>query len=288
MRLHADLVRDAEGICDVRILADNTRGVFAGLLDDERVHVFDVGDIHALNYPGKEDLLLETTRDQADRDHAYFNFMPGNVHLPPIVFFKKNPHYDHYWVVEYDVCYTGSWGAFFGHFAASDADLLGTTLVRRTDFPDWHQWDGVDIHDESIAERDYVRGFYPVCRFSRRALEQLDGDLRRGVKGHQEALLATLLLAAGQKIEDIGDDGEFVSATNRGRFYRNNPAREWLTPGTFTYRPVRERAGREPDMLWHPVKPSPFPVNYIRMLKAAIRANLPVLARFYDRAVKRR
>ena len=107
----------------------------------------------------------------------------------------------------------------------------------------------------AIARHDQIRGFFPIYRLSQRALERLDADYRAGVGGHFECLVPTLLNDAGMTLEDIGGAGEFVRPRNKGRFYRNTPAAASLGPGTFVFRPVMDRPGREPDMLWHPVRP---------------------------------
>lgn len=240
---------------DVFILCDNTKGQFDKYRDDPRVILFSRDRLATLPYPGKSSPgKLESSRE-ADPHHRAFNFDPGNVDLPVLLFFHRFPDYAHYWVVEYDVRYSGAWPEFFESHAESDADLLGTTLCRRDRNEDWHYWPSLDLGDRRIAKHDQIRGFFPIYRLSRRALERLDADYRSGVGGHFECLIPTLLNDAGMTLEDIGGAGEFVRPANRDRFYRNTPSADSLGPGTFVFRPVMERPGREPDMLWHPVRP---------------------------------
>jgi hypothetical protein len=56
-------------------------------------------------------------------------------------------------------------------------------------------------------------------------------------------------------LEDMGGTGEFVRPSNINRFYRNTPSAASLGPGTFVFRPVMDKPGHEPNMLWHPVRP---------------------------------
>lgn len=239
----------------VFVLGDNTKGHFEKYRDDSRVVLFTRDSLAELPYPGKASPGTLESSQEADPHHRTFNFDPGNVDLPILLFFRRFPNYAHYWVVEHDVRYSGGWSDFFKSHAASEADLLGTTLCRRDRNEDWHYWPSLDLGDRRIARHDQIRGFFPIYRLSRRALERLDADYRSGVGGHFECLIPTLLNDAGMSLEDIGGAGEFVRPANKDRFYRNTPSADSLGPGTFVFRPVMERPGREPNMLWHPVRP---------------------------------
>lgn len=256
---------------DVFVLCDNSGEIFDCHKDDKRYFLFDVARLRAMGYPGKsvsEDL---SSANQGDYHHRRFNFDPGNVELPVLLFFKAHPGYDHYWTVEYDVRFTGAWDAFFSAFEKNDADLLGTTLTRYERIPDWFHWPSLALGAMRVGQDAYLRGFFPLYRLSRRALERLDRDYRTGVKGHFECLVPTLLCHAGMTIEDIGGDGEFVRPGNVNRFYRNTPTKGHLGPGTFVFRPIMERPGDEPNTLWHPVKPSPLWKSVLRPIRQAFR-----------------
>lgn len=182
-------------------------------------------------------------------------FHPGNMDLVLLRFFRERPSFDFYWLIEHDVRFTGRWTTLVDDARPAEPDLVGTTLCTRQSAPDWRFWytldtpAGVDAHAHEM-----VRGFFPVLRLSRRALEILDAAYRRGWTGHCEGAVPTILHAHGLRLEDLGGDGPFVRAGNVNRFYTNTPADPLLSPGTFVFRPRRDRAGPIPDMLWHPVK----------------------------------
>ncbi len=284
----AKMAKECSGKYDVFLLCDNSRKTFDRYGKNEKFFLFDVSALGGLGYPGKSTDENLRCSHQTDPDHKRFHFDPGNVELPVLLFFKDHPGYDHYWTLEYDVRFTGPWDVFFSSFAASDADLLGTTLTRYEKIPTWHHWPSLDLAGKDIGTDRYLRGFFPVYRLSRRALQQIDRDYHDGVKGHFECLIPTLLSHAGMTIEDIGGDGEFVRPLNRNRFYRNTPSRGSLMPGTFVFRPVMDSPGSEPNMLWHPVKRRPlWQVALRRMRRMALdgirrairRAPLPVATR---------
>lgn len=237
-----------------------------------------------MGYPGKSAGNILDTGNLTDSYHKRFHFQPDNVELPVLLFHKAHPEYAYIWTIEYDVRFTGNWDRLFGHFEASDADLLGTTLTYYDEIPAWHHWPSLDVTWKDIHPESYLRGFFPIYRLSHRALRQLDSDYRDGVSGHFECLIPTLLRHAALKIEDIGGDGPFVKPENRNRFYRNTPLRGPLSPGTFVYRPVMHRPGKERNMLWHPVKRVPtWKVGMDRMRRifesAAVRIQQPAFRR---------
>ncbi len=267
----AKLFSECSDRFDVFALCDNTEGKFNRHKRDNRYFLFDVSQMIELGYSGKSTPVAMRGPEQNDPHHRRFHFDPANVDLPVLLFFKKHPEYDHYWTIEYDVRFTGRWDAFFSSFEANDADLLGTTLTRREKVPDWHYWPSLDLAGMAVEKDRHIRGFFPIYRLSRRALAQLDRDYRTGVKGHFECLVPTLLSHAGMTVEDIGGDGEFVRPGGANRFYRNTPAQGYLGPGTFVFRPIMERPGKEPNMLWHPVKASPLWKTTLRRVRRAMR-----------------
>jgi hypothetical protein len=186
--------------------------------------------------------------------------VPGNLHLLYLHLADAAPGYDRYWFVEYDVAYTGSWSDVFDA-VDDDADVVGTTLYRYEFDPDWYWWSSFDPTAD-VDRSDWVRGFFPLLRLSRDALDLLDEAYRDGWSGHPEATLPTLASHHGLALEDIGGDGRFVADGNENRFYTNSPEHGHLWPGSFVYRPARPRPGRRPDTLYHPVKPDRTTLRY--------------------------
>ena len=260
---------------DIFCLCDNTNGKFDRKRNDESYVQFCMDDLKRLPYPGKNAVDYERESRRSNPNHKYFNFKPGSTDLPILYFFEKNFSYKYYWIVEYDVRFTGPWDVLFSFFEKNDADLLGTTLTRYPNIRNWHHWPSLDLLTGPLPEEQRLRGFFPVYRLSRRALETLDRRYRDGIRGHYECLVPTVLSQEGLTLEDIGGDGPFVNATNLNRFYRNSPTRNTLSPGSFVFRPVMDHPGREPNKLWHPVKYSPLwraaPRRLSKMAKRAVR-----------------
>ncbi len=181
----------------------------------------------------------------------------GHTDLIALHFFRTHPTYDHYWFIEYDVRFSGSWPYLFTAFQASNADFLGSSIRRASDDVGWMHWPTLHPPESvgALPAHDRLCSFMPILRISRRGLEAIDRAYRVGWTGHCEATWPTILNRAGYTLEDFGGDGEFVRPENRNRFYTNTPADANLAPGSLVFRPARWLPGRGRNKLWHPVKP---------------------------------
>jgi hypothetical protein len=167
----------------------------------------------------------------------------------------------HVWVMEYDVDYSGSWHDFFSQFARVNADVLTTTLAHESDYPDWNWWAEASAPDW-VDRADFVRGFHPLMRLSRRfahryAVMMADSSWR----GHYEFTIPTAAVASGSSIEDLGGLGRFTPE-GRAINYVNEPSNLKLSPGTYVWRPARGKyfheapaSFAEANQLYHPIKP---------------------------------
>lgn len=222
----------------------------SGALDEiNRVPVREYSqyDLAGLPYPGK-----------AARFNP--NDYTGNCDLAPMRFFLERPDYDYYWIIEYDVRFSGAWPELFADLSRSNADLLGTTMQSWAENPQWAHWGTLITGREDVPMERRVKSFIPFCRVSRALLQACDERYRRGWGGHAEVVWPTIASLAGLSLEDIGGTGRFTPPQRRGRYYSNTPS-EWSQfPGTFVYRPsFADRNLFGPGChftgtLWHPVK----------------------------------
>lgn len=235
------LVDELGTSCDVRFAYDATRVTGVPPTPAEgRTWTFTQADLFDLPYPLK---------------CAARRLNPGHVDLALLHYFRHHPPAPWYWLIEHDVRFSGPWPVLFDVARRSRADLLGTTLRRHRDAPDWRFWYTlVPPPGEVLPPEAMLRGFFPIVRLSHGALVALDAAYQAGWGGHWEGTVPTILSRAGLTIEDLGGDGEFVPAGARNRFYTNTPSDPLLAPGSFVFRPVREAAGETPNRLWHPVK----------------------------------
>lgn len=223
-----------------------SRGALDGI-DSVPTREYSADDLMSLPYPAK------TSRFDLD------NFF-GNADLVSMKFFLERPDYDYYWLIEYDVRFSGAWPQLFGDLSSSSADLLCTTMQTWAEHPNWAHWETLISGGEQVPLERRVKGFMPFSRASHALLKECDARYRKGWGGHHEVAWPTIASLAGLTLEDIGGDSSFTPAERRGRYYRNS-ASEWSQfPGTFVYRPSfadRNLFGPEchfKGTLWHPVK----------------------------------
>ncbi len=178
----------------------------------------------------------------------------GHTDLILLHYWRAHPDHARYWVLEYDVRWSGEWRRFLAAFEDEPADLLCPGIIGRADDPDWYNWPSF-TGPEDLPEERQLRAFLPVFRASAALMRRMDAAYRAGWGGHCECTWPTLAREAGLAVVDLGGDGALTPARYRGRFYSNTPAALYLAPGTLVFKPVLHRMGRKRDMLWHPVKP---------------------------------
>ena len=148
--------------------------------------------------------------------------MAGNLDVVFVEFARRLPDYGRYWFVEYDVHWEGDWRVFFEYFRRSTADVLAATIQDIADIP--HKANPpypiqvIPPQAGWIPDR-MVKGFLPICRISRSALDALDAFYRLGGCGNYEIILASVAAQNGMSLEDFGGNGRYVRPENRTRFY---------------------------------------------------------------------
>lgn len=205
-----------------------------------RVRVFDEQTLFALPYPRLEGRGLM-----------------HHPHFPVLDFFLAHGGYDRYWVVEYDVRYTGPWRALLDRFEACEHDLITSHIRRFPDEPRWFWWDSLHHPTEAIARERRLRSFNVIYRLSRAALAFLHEAQASGWRGYSEVSLPTLLWHNGFTLLDFGGDGPFAPSDLANSVYSSHSSQSGTLTvfGSIRYRPARARAGPIPNRLYHPVKP---------------------------------
>ena len=200
-------------------------------------------------------IFNEETLNELDYEPIADTIIPGSNHFATLQFFKDNPGFTFYWVIEYDVIYTGNWNNFFENFENIEVDFISSKIQRYEDVPFWPWWKSLHLDDRNLKAHQLLMSFNPIYRISNKALAFLDRFLKgRKNWGHHEALIPTALGRAGFKLLDFGGNGEFVLPQFRERFYIDQPN---LNIRTMRYRPfIKQSELVLQDKLYHPVKTS--------------------------------
>ena len=174
-----------------------------------------------------------------------------------LLVFSREHRYDYYWLIEYDVRFSGDWEYFFHYFSEGTEDFLTAHIRRYAQEPDWYFW-RLDHFDEKIDLANALRSFNPIFRISDRALEYVCQMYLKGWTGIYEALIPTLLFHGNFTLRDFGGTGEFVLPQDIDRFYLDSSDCTLSDGKTMRYRPPHgSLAGYPGNKLIHPVKPIP-------------------------------
>ncbi len=179
--------------------------------------------------------------------------VPGNNHLPLFYFARERGPYDHYWLIENDVRFTGAWAELMGD-QDEGVDLLTTHVQPYERAPHWMWWSTFQSPDGRLPIA-VLRSFNPIYRISKRAIETLGQLFASGWRGHHEVALPSLVHMAGLRIEEFGGTGPFVARGREDRYYQSGESHPdgWLE-GSMRYCPAWDPKQMEPGLLYHPVK----------------------------------
>ncbi|WP_162910142.1 hypothetical protein [Azohydromonas sediminis] len=236
---------------DAYFLYDTNDEPLPSTLQDIPVHGFSLRTLRSLSYAWLHDRL-----------------MPGHLHFPVLEFFRARDAYDHYWVIEYDVRFTGPWRVFFRWAQGVDGDLLATHIATHPEQPRWYWWSTLTHPRATVADDNRTRFFGPLYRLSRRALAHLDAALGSGWLGHQEVVIPTLLREAGMSLVDMTRDSSFPAPTWRNWYTRDrDDPHGGLKDSSMQFARVLRYPGPRPLTLYHPVKRAlGHPLDPLRMV----------------------
>lgn len=187
-------------------------------------------------------------------DYKNIEIIPGKAHFPLLHFFRHQPDYDYYCIIEYDVRFTGSWQQLFRDINSVEADFLTSHILHYPYDPNWPHWDLSHPH-KNIPAKERIRGYNPIFRVSNRALAQVDKAHKDNWRGHNEVLLTTLLDHNGLEILDFNQIEKSNNSSRELYIPTRRNSKGTTVPGTIRYRPVHNRSPYLPDKLYHPVKP---------------------------------
>ena len=185
-----------------------------------------------------------------------------------LIAFSRKHRYDYYWLIEYDVRFSGNWECFFRYFSDSQEDFLTSHIRRYAQEPDWSFW-SLDHYDEKVDLAKALRSFNPIFRISYPALDYVYQMYLKGWTGIYETLIPTLLYQGNFTLRDFGGTGDFVLAQDINRFYLDSSNCELLDGKTMRYRPSHTSlSGYPANKLVHPVKPHSILQSLLTMVSA--------------------
>lgn len=246
------------------LINDDIVARYRRLRDELPVDLYDVVWLMTLS-EGEETVCPDDVKMTAIRPHELRamgytpianTLVPGSCHFLPLRFFIDHPTYHHYWLIEYDVEFTGCWRVLLNDCDTylDDYALLACHVEPfgpcNCDWTWWHRDNHCGYPPEAC-----VKAFMPICRYSHAALACLDQYLKEGHAAHSEVMVPTCLHHHGLKIGDFGGATPFTPDGYHNKYYIQGTG---VNNGTMRWRPTFTREeiitiGRK-GKLYHPVK----------------------------------
>jgi hypothetical protein len=215
-----------------------------------------LGDVFLIYHSGDneipkeyENLEIQTFSDAILTDLNYTpiskSIFPGSNHFPILNFYLKNKNYTHYWCIENDVAFNGTWDDFFNNIPSKlDYDFITSHIRKYDEVPHWHWWKTFSANGSHFSKEELYRSFNPIYRISGTALKYIDSCLKSGCKGHHEVLYPSLLKKAGFNFADLSSEENYLTT-----------GLSYCTLETMRWKPVFLFKGFKKNKLYHPVKP---------------------------------
>lgn len=172
----------------------------------------------------------KSVNTQGFRLHNYYwnasnkPFYGHNYELILLSFATQHQEYDYFWVIDYDVLFTGDWNIVFDKCDKDDAELICSNL--------WLNY-GIDICFKiwtpylKLDTNNLWHGFLTVFRISKIFVNTLIQIYDKGDFGFYEVMIPSVAKHLNLKISTFNDMG-FVVGDKQGDHECSNGCRKWL------------------------------------------------------------
>lgn len=218
--------------------------------------VFLLHDLRGRGIPGDIENAFAYSARRLQRTLGYKCFepgkiVPGSAHLP-LLWFAQRHACAQYWVVEYDVEFTGDWSHLVRAFEHADADLVAAHVRRVEDSKDWVYWrDFTAPAGAAVTEEKLLKAFFPVYRMSAAGIAAVHDFHKAGYRGHYEMFVPTCLSLRDMRVADLKGEQRFYAGDEQ------DPVSDRETLSTLRWRPAVDMTTefyRSENLIYHPVK----------------------------------
>lgn len=197
---HLNIIKEQIKDADIYVLFNDTENKCT--LENENIYYFN-SDVVA-----KHGFVM----------HYYYPYFPKNVNKEfyknnfeygLFCFYKDHPNYNNYWVIEYDVIYTGNWNDLILKYERND--FVSSNILTYNQCKTWHMWENDQLtHYQTIIPKVKIKSFNPIFKISRKALKDLILLNHKGNYGFYEIYFPSVLNQLGYSLKQfdelIGND----------------------------------------------------------------------------------
>lgn len=190
-----------------------------GISEDAVSEIYEGAKVHIYN-----DEFFE--KHNFNRPISKFHFWGSHqnpkyfyAHFRMLTFYIKCPNFEYYWFFDDDVIFEGDLKSMLEKYSVIKDDYLGIQIFKKEDYKDFPNvsvindrmrgskgnWlDFCPGHGDNFKSTEIHMGsFYPIVRFSNRALSYLLGLNVLGYYGYSEGFVPTSLASAGFSVSSI-------------------------------------------------------------------------------------
>lgn len=169
------------------------------------------------------------------------------AHFRMINFYLSNKNYDYYWFFDDDII-CNDWDTFFNSFKNDESDFISYFIFKNTNveiYPTIPKIDGRTYskgswfdrfpgHQDNLKNDNkmYFGSFFPIVRYSKRALEELLNQTLEGYTGYGEGFVPTTLSKLDFKMNTIfkpDNTSDYFDVTKVNIIHKNQKINwEWI------------------------------------------------------------
>ena len=204
--------------------------------DDANICSYDDSDFH--------NLVLDRPISTFHRWGSHQNPNYFYAHHRMMIFYLKNPNFKYYWFFDDDVTFNGDLKGFLCHYDDVNADFMAIQIFKKEnyiEFPFVSQvnqrmgsggnWLGFapGPGDNYRSAEKHMGSFFPIVRFSNRAMELLVKENEEGYFGYSEGFVPTTIASAGLSVVSMLDeqDNYFHPSNNQCELFHKGSKFLW-------------------------------------------------------------
>lgn len=215
------------GLDNFFVLFDNQRGMDRATVSEaygSEVCLYDDGDFARLGF--------DRPIDPRHRWGSHQNPKYFYAHFRMLVFYLRNPGFRYYWFLDDDVSFDGDLRGLLAEHDGVDDDFMAIQTFKREDYPEFPRVSRMNSRmlgshgrwldlcpgpgDRFDRVSFHIGSFFPVVRFSNRAMDHLVGLHLAGFYGYSEGFVPTSLASSGFKVSSMMDEFDNFFLDNGG------------------------------------------------------------------------
>lgn len=166
------------------------------------------------------------------------------AHFRMLVYFLKNPNYDYYWFFDDDVIFDGNLNSFIHGYSNIDDDFMAIQIFKKENYIEFPNvsvinsrmsgsrghWLGLcpGPGDKFKNTEKHMGSFFPIVRFSKKALQYLFNLHLQGYYGYSEGFVPTSIASNKMKVSSMMDEyNKFIVENNSCELYHKGQKFTW-------------------------------------------------------------